>query len=142
MGNLLGFFDDGLSGPDFSTIPVLGEDTSSSSLTGPPSSYYAKVLNNQVEIEGSIMELTTLVSDMRATQQSMLTTMFDLTQFVKELRDSSNNVHASNMKAGAFEVELESSAQNTRQMSTSVPAALIYGSMCIQEMNSLFRLNI
>ena len=55
MGNLLGFCDDGLSGPDFNTVPALGEDTSSSSLTGPPSSYYEKVLNNQVEIEGSII---------------------------------------------------------------------------------------
>ena len=127
MGNLLGFCDDGLSGPDFSTVPALGEDTSSSSLTGPPSGYYAKLLNNQAEIKGSIMELTRLVSDMRATQQSMLTTMSNLTQSVKELRDASNNVHASNIKAGAFEVELESSAQNTRQMSSSAPAALIRG---------------
>ena len=72
MGNLVGFCNDALTGSDSNTVPTLGEDTSSSPLIGPPSGYYANVLNNQEEIEGSIMELTSLISGMRATQQSMM----------------------------------------------------------------------
>ena len=60
-------------------------------------------------------------------QQAILDAVSDMARDIKEMRDANNNMCASNIDSGAFEVGSPGSAQNTRGMSTSVPAALIRG---------------
>ena len=124
MGNLPGFGSDDLA----SGMPSsLGETSESHPMANPPPDNLREMLRNQDYMEASIGELTKVMTAMRNTQQAMLTTIGRLSTDIKDMRDAYNNMHASNIDSGAFEVELQGNAQNTRAMSTSVPAALIRG---------------
>ena len=124
MGDLPGFSSNDAASARPSSLGVVSE---SRPMANPPPDNYSTMLKNQEYMEASIVELTKMMTSMRSTQQAMLTTIGHLSTDIKDMRDANNNMHASNIDSGAFEVELQGNAQNTRGMSTSVPAALIRG---------------
>jgi len=87
----------------------------------------AELLNRQIEMESSVIELTRAVSSLRTEMTALTELVHGLQTSTDHVKDSLNKLVSLGIMSGNLEVATASSGQYTRQVASSVPAAIIRG---------------